>query len=236
MKVFLSNKVRWLLLIYSILIIFSVINMLNWYLSSLTPKIEDLIVAKLEKTSYEIITNKINTDLINEKNLKDVLYITKNSQGEILTVDYNLEKAYQVNNMINNSVRTSLTNLEYGSLNNSEFIQGKSNIYIMVPMLINTNYIILSSLGPKIPIKISFIGNVITNLKTLITSYGMNNVLNEVYVTVEITLLVTSPVHEKEIKINYEILIDATMINGRVPTFYGSEIIKESSILDIPIE
>ncbi len=209
--------------------------MLNWYLKSVTPKINILVQNKLEKITYEIITDKINTDLINESNLKDVLIITKNSAGEILTVDYNLEKAYTVNNMINNSVRNSITNLETGNFANSEFKLAEDSVYINVPLFINSDFAIISSLGPQIPIKINFIGTIITNLKSKITSYGLNNVLNEIYVSIEIEELITTPVSEEPIKLSYDILIDATMINGRVPTFFGDEIISESSILDIPI-
>ncbi len=237
MRVFLSKKNKILLIILLILgsIFSTTSSLLNWYLTSLTPVINILVKNKLEKITYEIITDKINTDLINESNLRDVLIITKNADGEILTVDYNLEKAYTVNNMINNSVRNSITNLEVGDFANSEFLLAEDSVYINVPMFINSNLAILASLGPKIPVKINFIGTIITNLKTKITSYGLNNVLNEIYVSIEIHELITTPVSEEAIIINYDILIDATMINGRVPTFYGNEITAESNILDIPL-
>ncbi|MFI3261076.1 MAG: sporulation protein YunB [bacterium] len=221
--------------IYLFLIFLNIIivtKLFNWYIESVTPNINMVVKAKLEKITYEIITDKINTDLINENNLKDVLTITKNEEGEILTVDYNLEKAYTVNNMINNSVISSISNLSEGKLKSDEFYLGKDSIYILEPLFINSNYVILSSFGPYIPIKVSFIGTVVTNLKTKITSYGLNNVLNELYVTIEISELITTPLSSEIIKIEYDILIDASMINGRVPSYFGNEFIKESSVID----
>lgn len=232
----LNKYIKSLVITIIFLIILVTFNIMNWYLSEITPKINELVIAKLEKVTYEIITDKINTDLINENNLKDVLIITKNSDGEILTVDYNLEKAYSVNNMINESIRNSITDLELGTLENSEFYLGENSMYINTSLFVSSDYVILSALGPKIPIKVSFIGTVVTNLKTKITSYGLNNVLNEIYVTVEITELITTPVASETVNLEYDILIDATMINGRVPSYYGSELITQSSIVESSIE
>lgn len=224
-----NNYYKFIFFIFCFIIYSCVNNLLVWYLDSVTPKINTIVYAKLEKITYEIITDKINTDLINENNLRDVLLITKNDEGEILTVDYNLEKAYRVNNMINNSVVASITNLSDGLLLTDEFFLGEDSIYINQPLFINSNYVILSALGPQVPIKVSFIGTVVTNLKTKITSYGLNNVLNELYVTVLISEIVTTPLNSEKLFIEYDILIDATMINGRVPSYFGSEYITESN-------
>lgn len=235
MNVFFKDYIKIILLMIIILTVTLTINLLSWYLSEITPKINEVVIAKLEKVTYEIITDKINTDLINENNLRDILIISKNNSGEIITVDYNLEKAYMVNNKINESIRNSITDLELGVLQSSEFYLGVNSMYINTPLFVASDYIILSVMGPKIPIKITFIGTVVTNLKTKITSYGINNVLNEIYVTVEITELITSPIANQTIKLEYDILIDATMINGRVPSFYGSEFITQSAIVDMPL-
>lgn len=236
MKVFLKSRFLILIFVELLLIITMTFSLTLTFLSKSTPNIMKVVESKLEKVTYEMITDKINTDLINDSNLKDILLLTKNSEGEILAVDYNLEKAYKVNNLINNSIRNSIYNLESGILANSEFVLGVNSMYIDVPMFVSSENIIISSLGPKIPVKISFIGTVVTNLQTKITSYGLNNVLNEIYVTVEITELITTPVSEEKYSVKYDILIDATMINGRVPSYYGENIIENSSILDIPIE
>lgn len=236
MKIKLNKYSKLVIMVITFLVVITFFNILNWYLNSVTPKYVDVVYAKIEKEIYSIITDKINVDLLNNQNLKDVLFITSNEDGEILTVDYNLEKAYTVNNLINESIRTSLNELESGELESDEFISTTEGIYIELPFFIYSSNTILSSMGPLIPIKISFIGTVVTNLETRITDYGLNNVLNEIYVTVEISQLLTTPVSSEEVVYNYDILIDATMINGRVPTYYGSEIISQSSILDVPLE
>ena len=65
---------------------------------------------------------------------------------------------------------------------------------------------------------------------------GINNALVEIYVTVELKTDMISPVSEKTNKIDYDVLIASTVINGRVPEFYGGLIQSKSNNFSIPIE
>ena len=44
-----------------------------------------------------------------------------------------------------------------------------------MPMFINSKDMFLSNLGPSIYVPINFVGSVLTNIKTKITDYGINN-------------------------------------------------------------
>ena len=94
----------------------------------------------------------------------------------------------------------------------------------------------LANLGPKIPVKIDFVGTVLTNIKTKITNYGLNNALVELYAYVMITEEITTPVSFNRLDTEYDVLLAAKMVNGRVPTFYGNTYEKESSLFNIPLE
>ncbi len=235
MNIFFKHK-RFIIYLFISLVIFTFTNSIFvWYLEKVTPKLNKVVESKLEKVTYEIIMNNINDSFIEAGNLEDILNITRNSSDEILMIDYNLEKAYVVNNLINDQIRNNINNLEYGNYNNNEFLLANNSMYLEEPLFISSDYAIISSLGPKIPIKISFIGTLITNLKTKVTDYGLNNALVELYVVVELEQLITTPVVSESIRLEYDILIDAIMVNGRVPTFYGNDIVKESNLLDIPL-
>ncbi len=234
MSVFYSikNKIILMLLIVLIGVIILSFNMFKWYLNSVTPKITLVIESKLEKITYDIITSELNINIIEND---DLLILTKNNNEEIISVDYDLKKAYEINNIINQSIRNNINNLASLEIDYNEFLVNDNYIYINEPLFINSSYSIISALGPKIPIKVEFIGTVITNLKTKVNSYGLNNALSEIYVTVEIIQLITTPVSNKKMNFKYDILIDAVMINGRVPTFYGGEYISESNAINVPI-
>ena len=94
----------------------------------------------------------------------------------------------------------------------------------------------LLTVGNISGILINFVGSVLTNIKTKITDYGINNALVEIYVTVVLQTDLISPVVEKENKIDYDVLIASAVINGRVPEIYGGLIQSKSNSLSIPIE
>ena len=50
------------------------------------------------------------------------------------------------------------------------------------------------------------------------------------YFELEIGYLVVIPMNKKESVLKTEILISSKIINGKVPTFYGKNIFKESSV------
>ena len=105
----------------------------------------------------------------------------------------------------------------------------KSKI-LTVPLFIASDNIIISSLGPKIKFKYEIIDNVKGKIKTKVTDFGVNNALVEMYFELEIGYLVVIPMNKKESVLKTEILISSKIINGKVPTFYGKNIFKESSV------
>ena len=52
----------------------------------------------------------------------------------------------------------------------------------------------------------------------------MNNALVELYVTIQITENLMTPVIEEDITFTYDVLVASKVINGRVPEIYGGVI------------
>ena len=98
------------------------------------------------------------------------------------------------------------------------------------------NNVFLNDLGPKIPIKINIVGNALTNLKTKITDYGLNNALVEIYINITINEQILTPVAQDSLKTSYNFLIMSSIINGKVPSFYGGTYEKETRLFDISNE
>ena len=68
-----------------------------------------------------------------------------------------------------------------------------------------------------------------TNLKTDVSSYGMNNSLAQISAEINVVESIITPIDSKDINLNYNILLDSKLINGRVPAYYnGSTISKQS--------
>ena len=96
--------------------------------------------------------------------------------------------------------------------------------------LINNN-ILLENLGFRIPCKVNFVNDIEINFKTKVTDYGLNNVLVELYLVVNVENDLLSPQGHETFKEDYEIVIASKVIMGRIPDYYGGMFEKSSSIV-----
>ena len=205
------------------------------YSKFVSNRLIDIAHVKLNEFMDYFLSNKVNYDLFKGDNLKDIIVINKNSDGEILYVSYDMDKSYKVLDLVTKVLENNINDLENGNVGNTQNISGgKNGILLKLPMFIGNNAII-SNLGPKIYVPINFVGSILTNLKTKITDYGINNALVEIYVTVKLSTNIISPTSSKEMVIDYDALIASVVVNGRVPSIYGGIIQSKSSDLSIPI-
>lgn len=205
------------------------------YSKFVSKRLIDIAHVKLNEFMDYFLSNKVNYDLFKGDNLKDIIIINKNSDGEILYVSYDMDRSYKVLDLVTKELENNINDLENGNVGNTQNISGgKNGILLKLPMFIGNNAII-SNLGPKIYVPINFVGSILTNLKTKITDYGINNALVEIYVTVKLSTNIISPTSSKEMVIDYNVLIASVVVNGRVPSVYGGIIQSKSSDLSIPI-
>lgn len=216
------------------------IILFNIYSKNTSDKIILLVNQKLDKIISQFFTDLITDDVINKESVSNILDITKNNEGEILAVNYNLEKTYKVLTNVSDILKVGLSDLENGKIDvkiYDKFLDnGKNSLIINVPLFLGSNNIFLNKIGPYIPVAIDFNETLLTNIKTKVTNYGFNNALLEIYIIVEMQKLIITPLIQDEKKFTYDILIGAIVVNGSVPEFYGDNYESASGILDIPID
>ena len=205
-------KRKYYILITFLISLFLFIIIFSLYSKKLNPKLNDYIDFLVKDEIYKKVI-KSNNFITNEE-VNDILYIDKNKSNEIVYLDYNMDKTYKLLNKYIESLKKD---------------NSKSKI-LTVPFFIASDNIIISSLGPKIKFKYEIIDNVKGKIKTKVTDFGVNNALVEMYFELEIRYLVVIPMNKKESVLKTEILISSKIINGKVPTFYGKNIFKESSV------
>lgn len=220
-------------------IIVSSIVLFNYYSKKTTESTTILINQKTNKILYQFFSDLITNDVINKENVNNLLIINKNSDGEILTVNYDLEKTYKILTEVSKILKNAIYDLENGKINVTIYDKylstNKNGLILNVPLFLNSKNIFLNNLGPKIPVLINFDESLLTNIKTKVTNYGFNNALLEIYITVEMHKLIITPINEIKEKFNYDILIGALVVNGSVPSYYGGIYQSGSGILDIPL-
>ena len=205
-------KRKYYILITFLISLFLFIIIFSLYSKKLNPKLNHYLAFLVKDEIYKKVI-KSNNFITNEE-VNDILYIDKNKSNEIVYLDYDIDKTYKLLNKYIDSLKKD---------------NSKSKI-LTVHFFIASDNIIISSLGPKIKFKYEIIDNVKGKIKTKVTDFGVNNALVEMYFELEIGYLVVIPMNKKESVLKTEILISSKIINGKVPTFYGKNIFKESSV------
>ena len=93
-------------------------------------------------------------------------------------------------------------------------------IVFEIPSGIVFNNVLLANIGPKVPVKLSLTGDILTNIHTKVTDYGINNAVVEVVINVEVYEQVILPFTTKRVTINTDIPIAVKLIQGEITSYY----------------
>ena len=152
------------------------------------------------------ITNEETSNVMNKYNYDSFFTIDKDDKGSVQMINANVLRINQVTSDIALNIQNALKQNE------------KDEIYISMGSL--TSMRIFAGMGPKIPIKISCIGNIETDLKSEFISQGVNQTVHKVYLEVVTTVNILTPVSTTEKSINNQVLIAENVIVGEIPTTY----------------
>lgn len=194
-------------------------------LSKFTMKSEDVLSSIAKNKSIELSTLIINESLkeiIINNDLNSIININKNSDEEIVNIDLNTMSANKILYEVNDAMMKNIKKLERNELNkiDIEYLDDKDSIF-KVPFGVIHNMPILTSLSPKIPFKISILGNISNEMLTKIKEYGINNSLVELKIKCIVNIQIILPFKTKEIKNEKEILLSSQIIQGKIPEYYG---------------
>ncbi len=213
-----KRKVFYLLTV--LLIFLLTLILLNMYAQKSNNSILILANQTFEKNIYNALNNTIQKTI--ENDLEDILKINKNSNNEIVYIDYDLKNTY--------AYLEKATKIIKYKLNETD------NFILTVPFLAGSKIALLNNFGPTLSIKINYINAILTNIYTKVTNYGLNNALVEAYIRITIDGLITTPITEKKTSVSYDFLISSKLINGKVPGIYGDYLTSNSSLFDVPID
>ena len=194
--------------------------------SKLAYHIENIVIKNVNKSVYNNVFSILGSDELGSEELLEVISLSKNNDGEVISVDYNMNIAYDVLSNCMEDLYSSITSLDMSSLYKS----GINNVYY-IPMGLIYNNVLLDNLGFRIPCKINFISDIDMGFRTKVKDYGVNNLLIEIYLVIDIKNYIMSPSTYKEFGEKYEILVASKIVLGRIPMYYGGIMEKSSSIV-----
>lgn len=234
-----KKNIKNIILVVVLLLIFVIVIFLNIINTKLTPIFIENAEIVLNKISTIIVNNAVSDALNNSFEETNFVEIIKNEDNEIQLVDFNSLAVNEILSVVTNTIQNDLNYLKNGQIENiklkDDFIEERLNdlkngIIVKVPIGSITKNSFLSNLGPKIPIKLSYIGDVNSSIYTNIKQYGINNAMVEVIIKIDIVSQIILPFQVKKMNFSYEVPVVIKMIQGIVPNYYGGDFIRNSEL------
>lgn len=223
-----DSKINLLIFIFVMLII-GIIVTFNFINKKVNPTLMDYAELQVGKIATQVIRQAVSNEVIDKISIDDLFIITRDSNGDIKTIDLNPINVNKMVGLITDQVNDYLTKVETGAIDglnlSADLIDSKKvkkGIIFEIPSGIIFQNSLLSNIGPKIPVKLNLVGDIVTDVKTKMTNYGINNGLLEVSVYVEVTEQVILPFTSKRIKVEMNLPIALKLIQGSVPNYYSN--------------
>lgn len=196
-----------------------------WYVDK---SIEPVIMSVAEYEIKRIATETIHESVDENISKIDMNKIITNNEG-----GKDSSSSYSFNPVIYSELRANITKdiqNKLGIEQGNPFKKGSSKIndeqyksvVYYIPLGVVTGNNLLSNYGPEIPVKMSVIGNVESDLKTKLTNAGINNVYYELIVDFDVNIQIVIPSFTKETKVSQEVTVGSLLIEGDVPSYYSN--------------
>ena len=221
-----------LIALFIIIFVIGIYLLFSYIKGRIMPTIFKYGSLEAKKFSSIIINDAIDKYITNQIDMDNLFLITNDSSGEIKSIDFNTSL---INKYLTNATKSIQKNLKYIENGDIQKVEYKANLLDTydekalkngVIYYLNSGFIfnnpIFANFGSQIPIKIALTGEVVSNISTELTNYGINNALIKVYVNISITEQVILPYFEKQIELNTKVPVALKLVNGSVPNYYGN--------------
>lgn len=199
-----------------------IVSLIFKYINTkIVPPLEVYAENEVKKISSLIISDAVESISFSEEETMSFFNTLTNKSDEVISVDFNTAKINKSLVKLNKAVYKDLKLFENGryKLEDTE-IETEDLIYKIPLGYITGNYT-LSNIGPKVPLKAKVIGSVVSNIKTEVSSYGINNSLLKVYIDVTVNMRFMLPLISKDVLVNNSIPLVVKIIQGKIPNVYG---------------
>ncbi len=223
-----------ILLIVTIIFSFRIIS------KKVSPTLLEYAELQAGKIATYIIRQAVNSEVTDKISVDDLFIISKDSNQNIKTLDFNPLEVNRLLSKITETVNDHLTSLETTEFEkidlpssiSSTFANSKegNGLVFEIPSGMIFKNTILANVGPKIPVKLTLVGDIDSDIKTKVTDYGINNAFIEISVYVHVVEQVILPISSKRVDVEMNVPIALKMIQGEIPDYYLNGIESKSSL------
>ena len=191
---------------FSIFWIIIIITIMLFIISIASNKIKK---SSQDYANHEIkkIISDIISETIKENSVKENIFKIEKEDEKITSIDIDAEKINYILANINQNIQTKMDSMQ-------------NTIVFKMPLFAPLNNVFLSTKGPKISIKFLVLGAVLSNIRTELENYGINNALIKIYIDTEISTKVILPINSENVTINQTNILAIKIIQGNIPNYY----------------
>lgn len=212
---------------------------LYYFSTKLGPCLIECAENEIQRLTILVMNNCVKKYLDQNPDLDQLLEITRNQKNEIEFIRYNTLEVNKTSHEIVSLLENDFQSLVRGDFEeigfDLDFIPKDyyekihNGVLFTVTMGSATGNSLLANLGPKIPLNLSVVGDTLANVKTNITEYGMNNAMIEVFVEIEVTMVIHMPFLSKKNTVQSKFPLTMEIIQGNVPEYYLGNSLEKGS-------
>lgn len=236
-----KNKIISVIIIITIFITISTLLFINYYSKKAIPILKSYAESEVRKLTILIINKSITKQVYNI-DTEEIFKVVYNNKGEITLIDFDSKVSSKILSNMTSLVELNLRAVEEGKIDMLELPENSLSDYNMdllekgiiveVPLGIVTGSNLLYNIGPKIPVKLSLVGDVSTGFRTEVVEYGINNALLKLMIDIKVDTKIILPIISDKLTIECSIPIAMKVVQGTIPNYYINGFTTKSNIAE----
>ena len=198
------KKWKWIVALCSVVLIVGLL--VAYFQRNVTRVLLSISEATMRASTTVAVNDAVYYTLSDEMRYDDLVAITRNESGEIVSFSAN---ALKINKIARDTASISQSNLKNLSLNG-----------IPVPLGALTGIEAFAGLGPSIYFRIIPVSSVACGFSSTFESVGINQTKHSIYLNVIADINIVMPSKTKNFAVTTDILIGESIIVGKVPDAY----------------
>ncbi|MBR3211107.1 MAG: sporulation protein YunB [Bacilli bacterium] len=194
---------------------------------SINKLLSSYIDAEVERVTSVVVHKALES--VNQNRLE--YFTIKKDDDQVSRIRYNTYEINQFNDLLVQEIQKEYRKMEQGNFDFDHYaIQERLREkypYLQNGYLCEVSFnslrgsTMFANLGPMIPIKLSFMGYVTSDVDIQVKEYGVNNAIVEVYSIVNVSNLISMPISSKTYKSTIKNVLSFEIIPGEVPQYYA---------------
>lgn len=201
---------------------------IRYYSSKIGPAFIMYAESEARRITTLVINKSITKELNNGYDIDSMFNVVRNNNNEIEMIDFNTVNVNNILTSITDLIERNLEAITLGEdvdmnlsgVSDVDYEMFGKGVIFEVPMGSFVSNSLIANIGPKVPVRLNMVGDVVSNVETNVHEYGINNALIEVGIRVNVKTMIYTPFISKEVNVEEVIPVSVKVISGNIPSYY----------------